>query len=137
MHPSAEQLRLAKRMLALEGGSGSAEGCAMAAERTYMKLKAHLGPLIGTAGLESLLARSAKLSQHRFACLAEISIVQGSTNLHACLQSQEATVAADAGAALFGALLALLAAFIGERLTTQALGRAWPSIIGMANPETE
>ena len=109
----------------------------MAAERVYDKLRIHLAPLVGAAGLQSLLVRSAKLSERDFVCLKEITIHPGSTTLQTCLQSQDPAVAADAAATLFGTFFALITTFIGERLTTQVLRRAWPSIVESASPETE
>lgn len=126
----------AKRLLAHEGAAGSADERSMtAAGRVYDKLHTHLAPLLGDAGVELLFVRSAKLAQGDFAWLAEVSILEGSTKLRECLKAQEPAVATDSAAALFGTFFALITAFIGERLTTQVLHSAWPTIDDMAPRE--
>lgn len=124
-------------MLAQEVAAGSADACsATAAGRVYDKLHAHLAPLVGEAGVQLLFVRSAKLAQGDFAWLAQVSILEGSTKLRECLLSQDPAVATESAAALFGTFFTLLTTFIGERLTTQALLRAWPTIDEMAPGET-
>jgi hypothetical protein len=118
-----------KRLLAAEGSSdASAEAYGAAAAAVYDKLDAELSRLLGSAGFQALFARSAKLAQREFACLSEVAVAEGSTKLRACLQALDAVTAAQAAEALFGTFFALLATFIGERLTTQALRNAWPAI---------
>lgn len=123
-------------MLAREGAGHSAGECAAAASRVYDTLHAHLDPLLGAAGVQALLVRSAKLTQREFSFL-EGSLLEGSTTLHQRLQAQEGAVAANAAAALFGSFFSLLTTFIGERLTTQILGRAWPTTEVTASMETD
>jgi hypothetical protein len=115
--------------LAHEGAPGNADGgAATAAGRVYDKLQAHLAPLIGATGVQSLLVRSAKLAQGDFSGLAEVSIFEGSTQLRERLQAQESAVTTESAAALFATFFALLTTFIGARLTAQVLRRAWPMI---------
>ncbi len=129
MTPNVAQIALARRLLAAEGGSGaSAEACAAAAGRVYDKLNAQLSPLLSAPGFQALLARSAKLRQGEFGRLAEIGVVASSTSLRACLLALDPVAAAETAEALFGTFFALITSFIGERLTTQALRRAWPTI---------
>lgn len=132
---SPAQIQRARLLLAHEGADGSPAECAVAAGRVYDKLDTHLSPLLGSAGTRALLARSAKLSQSRFSFL-EAAVVESSTKLRECLQAQEAAVATESAAAVFGTFLALLTIFIGERLTNQALRRAWPTIEEMAKTTT-
>ena len=98
-----------------------------AAGRVYDTLQAHLAPLLGSAGVRALLARSAKLTQRRFSFL-EVAVVESSTKLRECLHAQDAAVATESAEALFGTFFALITTFIGERLTIEALRRAWPNI---------
>ena len=131
------QLERARRLLAHEGAAGSAhERAATAASRVYDKIHAHMAPLVGDAGVQLLFARSAKLAQGEFTGLAEISILEGSTPLRERLQEQESPLAPESAEALFGTFFALIATFIGERLTNQMLRRAWPTIEEMATEET-
>lgn len=125
--PSPAQMTWVRRLLAHEGAASSADECATAAGRVYDKLREHLDPLVGAAGVQALFARSAKLAQGEFACL-DVSSVANSTKLRECLQALDPTVALDSAAALFGTFFALVTTFIGERLTTQVLRSAWPTI---------
>jgi hypothetical protein len=125
-------------LLAHEGAAGGADdGAAAAAGRVYDKLHAHLAPLVGTIGVQSLFVRSAKLTPGEFADLAEVSILEGSAKLREHLQPQGSAVDAEAAVALFGTFLALLTTFIGERLVTQVLRNAWPTIEVTAPRETK
>ena len=127
----------ARQLLAHEAAAGSADArAATAAGRVYDKLHAHLAPLVGDAGVQLLFVRSAKLAQGDFAWLTEVSILEGSTKLRECLQAQDPPIATESAAALFGTFFALLTTFIGERLTTQVLRRAWPTIDVTATEET-
>lgn len=130
--PSPAQMERARRLLALEGAAGSADKCATAAGRVYDKLRAHLAPLVGDAGVQLLFVRSGKLAQGEFAWLAGVSILEGSTKLREYLQAQAPAVATESAAALFGTFFALITTFIGERLTLQVLRSAWPTIEEMA-----
>jgi hypothetical protein len=133
--PSQAQLERARRLLAHEGAASSAGDCPAAAGRVYEKLEARLAPLLGSAGVQALLVRSARLAQGDFPFLV-VAVPEGSTKLRECLQAQDPAVATESAAALFGTFFTLLTTFIGERLTTQALRGAWPTIEEMALRET-
>ena len=123
------QVERARQLLAHEGAAGSANECTSTAPgRVYDKLHAHLSPIVGEAGVQLLFVRSAKLAQGEFAWLAEISILDGSTKLRDSLQAQDPPVATESAAALFGTFFTLITTFIGERLTSQVLRAAWPTI---------
>jgi hypothetical protein len=128
--PGAAQIGTARQLLVLEGASpGNAEECATAAARVYDKFHAHLSPLLGSSGVQALLVRSARRVQAEFALLTDgIAMVDSSTKLHAYLGTLDPQVAAQAAEALFGTFFTLLTTFIGERLTREALRRAWPTI---------
>jgi hypothetical protein len=135
--PSAAQMERARRLLAHEGAAGSAEGgAATAAGRVYDKLQAHLAPLVGAAGVQSLLVRSAKLAQGDLTGLAAVSTFEGSTKLRERLEAQDSAVTNESAASLFATFLTLLTTFIGERLTTQILRSAWPTIEDTSPTET-
>ena len=119
------QLETARRLLAYEGASAS-DRAAPAASRVYDKLVAHIAPLMGDAGVQLLFVRSAKLSQGEFACLAEVSILEGSVKLRQCLQAKDPAIATDTAVTFFGNFFALMTELIGERLTTDVVQRAWP-----------
>lgn len=135
--PNPGQIEQARRLLAHEGASDTVdERPTTAAARVYDKLHEHMAPLVGDAGVELLFVRSAKLTQGEFAWLAEVSIFEGATKLRERLQAQEPAVATESAAVLFGTFFMLITTFIGERLATQVLHRAWPTIDETAPRET-
>ena len=136
--PSPAQLEKARRLMAHEGAASSAEdGAAAAAGRVYDKLHAHLAPLLGVIGVQSLFVRSAKLTSGEFSGLAEVSILEGSEKLREHLQARGSAGDVDSAAILFGSFLELLTTFVGERLVTQVLRSAWPTIEETAPRETK
>jgi len=125
-HRSAAHRPRARALLTHEGAGASAEACATAAGRVYEKIHARLVPLLGTAGVEALLARSARLTQDQFPGLADAPL--DATKLQACLQYQAPAVAMESAITLFATFFSLLTTFIGDRLTTQVLRSAWPTL---------
>lgn len=95
-----------------------------------------MAPLVGVAGVQLLFVRSAKLAQGEFAWLSDVSILEGSTKLRERLQTQDPAVAPESAVNLFGTFFALVTTLIGERLTTQILRGAWPTIEDAAPTET-
>ena len=123
------QIARVRRLLVLEGASGDgAQACAAAAGRVHDKLTAQLSPLLGAAGVQALFRRSATLVQGERPVLADVGTLESSTRLRELLGALEPDVARETAEALFGAFFALITTFIGERLTTQALRGAWPTI---------
>jgi hypothetical protein len=136
--PSATQVERAKRLLAHEGDAGrSSEECAAAAWRVYEKLNARLVPLLGSAGVQALFIRSAKLAQSEFVSLAEVATPDGMKKLGAGLQALDPAEANEVAAILFGTFLELMTTFIGERLTVLILRSGWPTIEDTAPRETK
>ena len=135
---SARQVERASRLLASEGDSGSsADECAAAAWRVYEKLNARLTPLLGSAGVQALLVRSAKLAQAELGSLAEVAIPEGMKKVSSGLQALDPTDATEVAATLFGTFLELVTNLIGERLTVVVLRSAWPTIEDTVPGETK
>ena len=134
--PSPATLARSRRLLAHEGAADSAYAWATAAGRVHDKLHAHLDPILGVAGVHALRVRSAKVAHAKFACI-EVAALGDSTKLRECLQAQDVAVAAAAAVALFANFFALITAFIGERLTSQVLRKAWPTFAATEPGETE
>ncbi len=132
--PSPATLARIRRLLAHEGAADSALAWATAAARLYDKLHTYLDPLLGVAGVQALLVRSARLARSESARLE--THLGDSTQLREHLQAQELTVASESAVALFGHFFALLTAFIGERLTDQVLRSAWPAFVETELGET-
>ena len=135
---STGQVERAKRLLAHEGNSGSSSAeCAAAAWRLYEKLNARLAPLLGSAGVQALFVRSAKLAQAEVGSLAEVATPEGMNKLGAVLQALDPAEATEVAATLFGTFFELMTTFIGERLTVLVLRSAWPAIEDTAPRETK
>ena len=138
---SPAQMEKARRLLAHEGAAGSARqhrvGESTAAGRVYDKLYAQLAPLVGAAGVHLLFMRSAKLVKGDFASVAEVSSLEDSTKLREFLQTRNPVLPSEWAEALFGTFFTLITAFIGERLTTQVLGGAWPTFEETAPEKTK
>lgn len=135
--PNPAQVARAGQLLAYEGAADSvADGKTTAAGRIYDKLHAHLAPIMGDAGVQVLFVRSAKLTRGEFACHAEAPLLEGATKLRECLHARDPAVATESATLLFGNFFALIATFIGERLTTEVLRRAWPMLDEIAPRET-
>jgi len=134
-NPSPSQLDLARRLLALEGAGGGALECAAAAGRIYDELQVHLSPLVGLAGVQLLLVRSAKIAQGELPRAAEAANLDAAAKLRGWLQALEPAVAMASAEALFGTFIGLLSTFIGERLTTHVLRRAWPTVADATSKE--
>lgn len=115
----------ARRLLENEGAAADT-GAAVA--RVLDKLEARLSPLIGAGGVRALLARSAKIVDGGRAAILASSALASAGELRTTLQALEPTAAAQLAEALLDSFFALLTSFIGERLTTEALRSAWPTL---------
>jgi hypothetical protein len=129
------QMERASRLLALEGARADGD-TGTPAGRVYDALHARLSPLLGQAGVELLLVRSAKLAGGDLAPLAAASLLEGAEKLRAFLYARDPMVSTESAAALFGTFFTLLETFIGDRLTTQALRSAWPALYETPPTET-
>lgn len=121
-------LEMARRLLTHESLTAGAGEQAAAAGRLYDKIHTQLAALLGDAGVELLFVRSAKLAEREFVDLAEIPLFERSLKLRERLHARIPAVSTESAAILFGTFFTLTTAFIGERLTTQALHKAWPTI---------
>ena len=141
--PSTAQVDLARRLLARE--VRVPPDPAFAAARMYEGVLVHLSPLMGTAGVHALFARSIKLAKVNHPCLdafhtpcADSTLRERrspSERLQDCLQTQQPTETLEPAVIVFANFLSLLAAFIGERLTAQVVQGAWPETSASAPVE--
>lgn len=116
-------------MLTRRAGSGAdATGVAAAVRSVYDDLTTALVPLISQAGVDALIARALHLSAREYSSdhAGEEQAVEGFGQVSLWLERQDRAAATDAAAAMFGRFAALLAALIGEPLTTRYLRKAWP-----------
>ena len=144
-----EDVASALRLLACERGTtGSSVERAAAALRVHERLAERLGPLIGAAGAQALFLRSLRLTAMEIPCLSEVIDVDldptarapataSTERLLSSLSALEPAATSAAAAALFGTLIGLLGAFIGERLVWQVLRGAFAGIDESAPEETK
>jgi hypothetical protein len=130
--PSTAHLEMVRKLLAHE--VHSAPDPAEAAARLYEKLLLHLSPLIGSIGVQALIARSMQLTKAEHPCFEKFTAPLQWTqepedlgdHLRDCLREQALSVAREAAEDLFSGFFSLLATFIGARLTAQVLHGVWP-----------
>jgi hypothetical protein len=117
----------ARRLLALEPVVGEgATARAAAAERAYDEVSARLAPVIGVAGVEALVARSARIITADFPFMAEVRANHPPrSDLVECLRRVEPDEAASAAEALFATLFGLTGSLIGDRLLQRLLPLAF------------
>ncbi|HYK05139.1 MAG TPA: hypothetical protein VE974_25535 [Thermoanaerobaculia bacterium] len=117
-------------MITRRAGSSGADATvvAAAARRAYDDLATALVPLISQAGVDALVARALYLAAREYPSdhAGEEQAAEGFGRVSLWLERQDRTAAIDAAAAMFGRFAALLAALIGEPLTTRYLRKAWP-----------
>ena len=134
------QRDFASRLLTAERPGESAEERAAAAGRVYEKIFLCLTPLVGATGVRALFVRSLVLTIPEFPFLGGVLVEQpeaGVKTLRASLQGQKPDAVLHGAAALFGAFLALLATYVGQRLTAQILRTAWPELAATFFKETK
>ncbi len=128
------------RVITLRVGSSIGAGAVVVAARlTYGDLTVALDPLISSSGVEALWTRAFDLAQREYPG-GERSEGDGGTEdpfapATQWLEAQVPSAATDAAASLFATFAQLLAALIGEPLTTRFLEKAWPD--GFSDAKTK
>ena len=123
--------RVFQRLLAREAGTDAdARTIAAAARRLCERFAQQLSPLIGDAGVAAICARSLHLTQQQFPSVPPLRPSGQDdapfTRVQVSLEQQDPVVATKAAVAVLTTAGDLLAAFIGESLTTRLLREAWP-----------
>ena len=131
MRPPEDTLlqTVAVTMLTRRAGSGAdTTAVAAAARSAYDDLATALVPLISQAGVDALVARAVHLAACEYPSdqAGEEQAAESFGRVSLWLERQDRTAAIDAAAAMFATFAALLAALIGEPLTTRYLRKAWP-----------
>ncbi|WP_229458102.1 hypothetical protein [Massilia glaciei] len=120
--------QMIREVLAVPGGDSGADTLARAM-LAWVRLAAHLSPLIGEAGFCALYGRAVRLSSPEGDWPAATHGVRSIAALLATLNSSLAAVAPSTASAANAALLEtftrLLAGLIGEALTIRLLNTAW------------
>ena len=116
-------------------GDGDSQEQAEAAGRVYEKLFHAFAPIIGSAGVDALFARSVALSAATFPCLKEMSRpaepIGGSAMASAlvgCLREQQRGAATEVATHLYAHLVGLMAKLIGAGLVWQIARSAFPAL---------
>jgi hypothetical protein len=132
-HPGRKATRrgLARRVLARRAGPAvDATAVAAAASRAYDDLAGVLAPVIGDGGVAAMTDRALHLTTREYAWLpARAPGSADTTFTHVCdalKQQDDPAVAAEAAAAVFAAIIDLLATFIGDPLAARLVQQAWP-----------
>lgn len=119
------------------GSDADANGVAIAVRVVYDELAAALAPLISQAGVDALVARAFHLAQRDYP-LAQAGEEQAAEPFAQVIRwverQRDRTVATEAAAAMLATFAGLLAAMIGEPLTTRYLRKAWPDHSSGASP---
>ena len=136
----ARRRRLARGVLAPHAGAAvDATAVAAAASRAYDDLARVLAPVIGDVGVAAMTDRALHLATRAHPWLPSSepgAADMGFTNVIDALRRQDdPAVAAEAAAAVFEALLGLLATFIGEPLAARLVQQGWPHAVSSADTE--
>ena len=125
--PAREAEGLARRILACEEDARDSPQ-AHAASRAIEKLRLHLTKFVGTAGFQTLLARSLSLAKAQVDWLGPIQVTTDGalTGLQEAAQTRDVNEARKGETALLTQLLALLITFIGEPITLRMVRDIWP-----------
>lgn len=125
--PSSHRER-ARGILLAERREGDVSPPAAAAARIFDQLHLCLDPLLGAGGVRLLLQRSAKLAAVASPCFAAPGALESSTKFRQCLEAEEPAAVEEAAVAFYASFFALITSFLGERLITEVLRRAWPKL---------
>jgi hypothetical protein len=119
------------------GSGADPTAVAAAARRAYDDLAVVLGPLIGQAGVDALVARAWHLAQRKYPAgpTGEELAAEPFGQVSLWLERQAPPFATAAAAAMFATFAVLLATLIGEPLTTRFLRKAWPDDFFDTRPE--
>ena len=119
----------ARRLLLHEaGGDESADVLGAAAERVCQRLSHHAGKVLGADTFKALITRALALVKPDYPFLGPVTVELPEAclkGLRESLQTQTASLAADAVVAVLATFLALLAGFIGEELSLSVLVEVW------------
>jgi len=129
---------LARRVLARHAAPPvDAMAVAATARRAYDDLAQVLAPVVGEVGVAAMTDRALHLATRDFAWLpsrapgpADAAFAQFIDVLQ---QQDDPAMAAEGAAAVFAALIGLLATFIGDPLAARLVQQAWPDAVSSAD----
>lgn len=123
-------------------GEESAQGIADGVVTTFARLQALMATLIGPIGFEAVLARAIHITSLTYPWIdrseVDVEAALSVSWLVASVERHGAEQVRAGVAALFGNVVVLLCAFIGESLTFRLIRRMWPNLSDLessAGPE--
>jgi hypothetical protein len=121
---------LAQRLIGAEarGVNRSGEAKTPGAFLVCERLRPHLAPLMGSTGFNALLARALAVARGKAAWLNAVALTGNTMGVAEKEGEKAGPDVAEGGLTLISELLALLVAFIGERLTLQMMREVWPDL---------
>jgi hypothetical protein len=122
---------LAQRLIAAEARivNPSGETQSPAAFAVCKRLRPHLAPLMGSTGFSAVLGRALALARAKVDWLNAVALTGDTLGVSEKVGEKVGPdVMAEGSLALLSELLALLVAFIGERLTLQMMREVWPNL---------
>jgi hypothetical protein len=133
--PGPANLDEARRLIALyTDDTGNPEAVAHAVGQICIRISEHIGPLIGTQGVQAFLVRAVHLAQPWSNALQAVPTGETDTDvarhLLACLRGAEAKEALAAALAVLGSFIWLLIRFIGEDLGLRLLRDTFADVDG-------
>lgn len=130
---TANQLELARRLLARELGGDEKTELASAVGRVHARFHDCLTELIGSGGAHALFARSVQLASTDHPCLGAIDLDRDfdderQAQVVAAFGDRTPEEISQAAVALSATMIALLEMLIGEALTSKVLQSGWPDL---------
>lgn len=122
--------------------SGSAEAQEAAVSHMSGAIDRAFSPVIGTAGVGALFARSVKLTRANFPGLGTITMDSDGSrdlpeHLSNCMGQLESSEALELATGLYAAFFALITNLIGEPLVWKIMERAFPKLRETRSDETK
>jgi hypothetical protein len=136
----ARRRGLSRRALARHAGPAvDATAVAAAANRAYDDLARALAPVIGDLGVAAMTDRALHLTTREYAWLPSRAPGSADTTFAQVIdvlkRQDDAAEATEAAAAVFAAIIGLLATFIGEPLAARLVQQAWPDATSSADTQ--
>lgn len=127
----ARRRQLGRRVVARRAGAAfDTTAVAGAASRAYDDLVRVLAPVIGDLGVAAITDRALHLATGEYPWLPSrepgAADIPFTTVIDALTRQDDPAVAAEAAAAVFEAIVGLLATFIGEPLAERLMQQGWP-----------
>lgn len=134
----ARRRGLARKVLARRAGAAvDATAVAAAVNRAYNDLAQVLAPVIGDVGVAAMTDRALHLTTREYAWLPSRAPGPAHTTFSQVIdvlkRQDDPAVAIEAAAAVFAAIIDLLATLIGDRLATRLVRQAWPDAVSSAD----